>query len=118
MRIIILMPLVAALTGCPDPPAKTPAPTPSPPAQTSTSSPRPEIVPIKTGPETLEPVPKTGDGKIGIQANTKDPVCGRRVSITNPGGTHTFGDTAYLFCSEQCAETFKANPKKYLRRRK
>jgi len=114
----MMMALVAALTGCPDPPAKTHAPLQNSESKTSDPQARPTIIPTKTGAETLQPVPKTGDGKVGIQANTKDPVCGRRVELTNPGGTHTFGDTAYLFCSEQCAETFKANPKKYLRRRK
>ena len=56
----------------------------------------------------------TGKGTEGTQkTGLFDPVCGLDVS-DSPPLTSKFGKKTYYFCSNACAESFKAEPRKYV----
>ena len=42
----------------------------------------------------------------------KDPVCG--MSVHSDTHTHTYGNIHYAFCSDQCVQRFKENPRLYI----
>jgi YHS domain-containing protein len=50
----------------------------------------------------------------GSEASHRDPVCGMTVDPASPGATATVGGVAYLFCCQGCADTFVADPRKFL----
>ena len=55
---------------------------------------------------------KTLEKKAGL---TKDPVCGMDVDpMTAKGGSSTYRDGIYYFCSSKCKTKFDADPEKYL----
>lgn len=45
----------------------------------------------------------------------KDPVCGMEVSIRTATDEFEYGGKVYYFCAPTCRETFKVNPKAYVR---
>ena len=42
-----------------------------------------------------------------------DPVCGMKVDEQTAPAKATHQNKTYYFCSQECADTFKANPEKY-----
>ncbi len=46
----------------------------------------------------------------------RDPVCGMTVDEKTPVVTVIYENKEYYFCSEQCAEKFKEEPKKYAKK--
>jgi len=44
----------------------------------------------------------------------KDPVCGMTVDENTPVATVVYENNTYYFCSNQCVEKFKENPKRYM----
>ena len=42
-----------------------------------------------------------------------DPVCGMKVDDKNAPAKATYAGTTYYFCSNECKDTFNANPEKY-----
>jgi P-type Cu+ transporter len=45
---------------------------------------------------------------------TKDPVCGMEVAVDSARSIHEHHGSTYYFCSESCADKFRADPAKYL----
>jgi P-type Cu+ transporter len=43
----------------------------------------------------------------------KDPVCGMMVDDQDAPARSTYQGKAYFFCSQDCKDTFDANPSKY-----
>ena len=43
----------------------------------------------------------------------KDPVCGMMIEDTDAEARSTYQDKTYYFCSEECKQTFDANPASY-----
>jgi Cu+-exporting ATPase len=56
---------------------------------------------------------KTQDPVLNLE---KDPVCGMNVSPATATHTHTHAGKTYYFCCAGCAEKFKTDPEKYLRK--
>jgi YHS domain-containing protein len=45
----------------------------------------------------------------------KDPVCGMSIDPSKAKYSTTYNDKKYYFCSEDCLNTFKAEPTKYVK---
>ena len=50
-----------------------------------------------------------------VQEKTKDPVCGMSVDPAAAKYSTTYNGVKYYFCSEDCLNTFKAEPTKYVK---
>lgn len=46
-------------------------------------------------------------------ARAIDPICGMTVDTETAAARATYQSTDYYFCSESCAQTFRANPERY-----
>ena len=46
---------------------------------------------------------------------TTCPVCRMRIDQETAAAKETYKGQTYYFCSQECADTFKANPEKYAR---
>ncbi|MFO0984965.1 MAG: YHS domain-containing protein [Planctomycetota bacterium] len=44
---------------------------------------------------------------------TRDPVCGMNVAAGGTSKTASYEGKNYYFCSEECKNTFQANPEQY-----
>jgi P-type Cu+ transporter len=47
-------------------------------------------------------------------AKVVDPVCGMSVESSTAAASIEYEGTTYYFCSQQCADTFRSNPEKYV----
>ena len=46
-------------------------------------------------------------------SQVRDPVCGRLVDINAAAGRITYGSEELYFCSDDCRNTFEADPKRF-----
>lgn len=49
----------------------------------------------------------------GVDAMTKDPVCGMKVDENNKQYQSQYGGQTYQFCSDQCKKKFDQQPEQY-----
>src|SRR5712691_7036147 len=50
---------------------------------------------------------------VGSEPAVKDPVCGMDVDPNRAAGSHQHAGQTYYFCSQSCAEKFRAEPARY-----
>ncbi|HVA70650.1 MAG TPA: permease [Acidimicrobiales bacterium] len=62
----------------------------------------------------FEPMPPFDDASI-YASTAIDPVCGMTVNPATAAAHRTFNDVEYWFCNPGCAETFDANPGRYVK---
>lgn len=108
---------VLLLCGCTDNSSTPGTPrTPAPPSPSPGPSSRARVPGTPTGadPTPAEPLREVGEQRLGTFAQSRDVVCGKMVDFDR-AVTRAWGDVTYLFCSEECARAFAADPKKYTR---
>jgi YHS domain-containing protein len=122
-RVAYLVLLSLFLLGCPGseaeltpPPA---APTPEAPPETAPEAGSKPVDPVTEAPKGPEGLDGSKDAEqaIGLMATSKDPVCGKDVSLNAAAPvTHEWGDTTYVFCGASCRDEFKTNPKAHVKK--
>jgi Cu+-exporting ATPase len=52
----------------------------------------------------------------GANHTARDPVCKAEIDVDEAGPQETYADRTYYFCSDECAELFRASPESYVPR--